>query len=122
MFYFRHVLECSWPQGGGALGGASTPGTPAGSMAASAHGGTYSHVAVVGGRGGGETHICARRAAQRAQNRSQKARLILGVLGRTDILQTAVGLCQGCFFPEMAPKWFVRRDTCISTRKFRDTA
>jgi len=36
-------------QGGGALGDALTPGTPAGSMAASAHGGTYSHVAVVGG-------------------------------------------------------------------------
>jgi len=36
-------------QGGGALGDASTPGTPAGSIAASAHGGTYSHVAVAGG-------------------------------------------------------------------------
>ena len=30
-------------QGGGALGDALTPGTPAGSMATSAHGGTYSH-------------------------------------------------------------------------------
>jgi len=36
-------------QGGGALGDASTPGTPAGSIAANAHGGTYSHVAVAGG-------------------------------------------------------------------------
>jgi len=36
-------------QGGGALGDASTPGTPAGSIAASAHGGTYSHIAVAGG-------------------------------------------------------------------------
>jgi len=35
-------------QGGGALGDASTPGPPAGSIAASAHGGTYSHVAVAG--------------------------------------------------------------------------
>ena len=41
-------------QGGGALGVALTPGMPAGSMAASAHGGTYSHVAVVGGASGGE--------------------------------------------------------------------
>jgi len=40
--------------GGGALGDASTPGTPAGSIAASAHGGTYSHVAVAGGAWGGE--------------------------------------------------------------------
>ena len=36
-------------QGGGALGDAWTPSTPAGSMSASAHGGTYSHVAVEGG-------------------------------------------------------------------------
>jgi len=36
-------------QGGNALGDASTPGTPAGSLPASAHGGTYSHVAVAGG-------------------------------------------------------------------------
>jgi len=41
-------------QGGGALGGASTRGTPARPMAASAHGGTYSHVAVAGGARGGE--------------------------------------------------------------------
>ena len=31
---------------------------------------------------------------------SSRARLLLGVLGRTDNLQTALGLCQGCFFPE----------------------
>jgi len=41
-------------QDGGALGDALTPGTPAGSMTASAHGGTYSHVAVVGGALGGK--------------------------------------------------------------------
>jgi len=35
--------------GGGALGDASTPDTPASSIAASAHGGAYSHVAVAGG-------------------------------------------------------------------------
>jgi len=34
-------------QGGGALGDALTPGTPAGSIAASAHGGTSSYVTVV---------------------------------------------------------------------------
>jgi len=38
-------------EGGGALGEASTPGTPAGSIAASAHGGTYSHVAMAAGKG-----------------------------------------------------------------------
>jgi len=36
-------------QGGSELGDASTPGTPAVSIAASAHGGTYGHVAVAGG-------------------------------------------------------------------------
>ena len=36
-------------QSGSALGDASTPGTQAGSIASSAHGGTYSHVAVAGG-------------------------------------------------------------------------
>jgi len=41
-------------QGGGALGDASTPGTPAGSMAANTHGGTYSHVAGAGERGAGK--------------------------------------------------------------------
>ena len=53
---------------------------------------------------------------------SSRARLLLGVLGRTDNLQTALGLCQVCFFPERAPKSYVRRDWCISTRKKRDTA
>ena len=44
-------LQC-----GSALGDASIPGTPAGSMAASVRGGTYSHVAVVwwGGRRAGK--------------------------------------------------------------------
>ena len=41
-------------QGGGALGDASTLGTPAGSIAASGNGGTYSHVAVAGIMWGGE--------------------------------------------------------------------
>ena len=51
-------------QGGGALGDASTWGTPARPMAASAHGGTYSHVAVAGGaRGGDRGAAAAKRAA-----------------------------------------------------------
>jgi len=41
-------------QGGGALGDESTRGTPARPMAASAHRGAYSHVAVAGGARGGE--------------------------------------------------------------------
>jgi len=53
---------------------------------------------------------------------SSRARLLLGVLGRTDILHTALGLCPGCLFPKRAPKSSVRRDRCISTRKKRDTA
>jgi len=53
---------------------------------------------------------------------SSRARLLLGVFGRTDNLQTALGLCQGGFFPGRAPKSSVRRDRCISTRKKRDTA
>jgi len=53
---------------------------------------------------------------------SSRTHLLLGVLGRTDNLQTALGLFQGCFFPEMAPKASVRRDRCISTRKKRGTA
>jgi len=44
---------------GGALGEASTPGTPAGSMAASARGGTYSHVTLVGGVLGGESGVAS---------------------------------------------------------------
>ena len=53
---------------------------------------------------------------------SSRALLLLSVLGRTDNPQTALGLCQGCFFPERAQKPSVRRDRCISTRKKRDTA
>ena len=56
-------------QGGGALGDASTPGTPAGSIAASAHGGTYSHVAVAGGTWGGERGAAAATAAAAARRR-----------------------------------------------------
>ena len=53
-------------QGGGALGDALTP---AGSMAASAHGGTYSHVAVVGGASGGERGAASATAAAAARRR-----------------------------------------------------
>ena len=49
--------------GGGALGDASIPGTPAGSMAASTHGGTCSHVAVAGGAWGWERGGAAATAA-----------------------------------------------------------
>ena len=56
-------------QGGGALGNASTPGTPAGSIAASAHGGTYSHVAVAGGAWGRERGAAAATAAAAARLR-----------------------------------------------------
>jgi len=56
-------------QGGGALGEASTPGTPADSIAASAHGGTYSHVAVAGETWGGEKGAAAGTAAAAARRR-----------------------------------------------------
>jgi len=55
-------------QGGGTLGDASTLGTPAGSIAASAHGGTYSNVGVAGvtwGRGRGAAAATAAAAAHR---------------------------------------------------------
>jgi len=50
-------------QGAGALRDASTPCTPAGSMAASTHGGTYSHVAVAGGAWGRERGAAVATAA-----------------------------------------------------------
>jgi len=50
-------------QGFGTLGDASIPGTPAGSMAASTHGGSCSHVAVAGGAWGGERGGAAATAA-----------------------------------------------------------
>jgi len=56
-------------QGGGALGDASTPDTPAGFIASSAHGGTYSHVAVAGGAWGGERGAAAATAAAAAGRR-----------------------------------------------------
>jgi len=52
-----------------ALGDASTTGTPAGSMAASTPGGTYSHVAVAGGAWGGERGAAAATAAAAARRR-----------------------------------------------------
>jgi len=52
-------------QGGGALSDASTPDTPAGSIAASAHGGTYSHAAVAGRMWGGERAAATAAAAAR---------------------------------------------------------
>jgi len=54
-------------QSGGALGDASTPGTPADSIAASAHGGTHSHVAVAGGAWGEERGAAAATAAAAAR-------------------------------------------------------
>jgi len=54
-------------QGGGALGGASTPGMPAGSIAASAHRGTYSPVAVAGGAWGAERDAATTTAAAAAR-------------------------------------------------------
>ena len=56
-------------QGAGALGDASIPGTPAGCMAASVRGGTYSHVAVVGGASGGERGAASATAAAAARRR-----------------------------------------------------
>ena len=55
--------------GGGALGDTSTPGTPAGSIASSAHGGTHSHVAVAGGTWGGERGAAAATTAAAARRR-----------------------------------------------------
>jgi len=55
--------------GGGALGDASTPGTPTGSIAASAHGGTHSHVAVAGRQWVGERGAAAVTAAAAARQR-----------------------------------------------------
>jgi len=54
-------------QGGGALGDAKIPGMPAGSMAASTHGGTDSHVAVAGGAWGGERGAAAAATAAAAR-------------------------------------------------------
>jgi len=56
-------------QGDGALGDASTPDMPIGSIAASAHGGTYSHVAKAGGAWGGERGAAATAAAAVARRR-----------------------------------------------------
>jgi len=57
-------LQC-----GGTLGDASTPSTPAASIAASAHGGTYSHVAVAGGALGRERGAATATAAAAARRR-----------------------------------------------------
>jgi len=56
-------------QGGGALGDASTTGTPVRLVTASAHGGTYSHVAVAGGARGGERGVAAATTAAAARRR-----------------------------------------------------
>ena len=55
--------------GGSALGDASTPGTPAGSIAVSMPAGTYSHVAVAGGVSGGEMAAVAATAEAAAHRR-----------------------------------------------------
>jgi len=56
-------------QEGGALGDALKPGTPAGSIAASAHGGIYSHVAVAGRTWGRKRGASAATAAAVASRR-----------------------------------------------------
>jgi len=56
-------------QGGGVLGDASTRGTPARPLAASAHGGTYSHVSVAGGTWGKERGAAAATTAAAARRR-----------------------------------------------------
>jgi len=56
-------------QGGCTLGDALTLGMPAGSIAASAHGGTYSHVAVAGITWSGERGAAAATAAAAARRR-----------------------------------------------------
>jgi len=62
-------VQYSGLQGGGALGDASTPGTPAGSMSASVSGSTYNHVAVVKGASGGERGAASATAAAAARRR-----------------------------------------------------
>jgi len=56
-------------QGDGALSDAPTSGTQADSIAASAHGGTYSHVSVAGETWGGEKGAAAGNAAAEARRR-----------------------------------------------------
>jgi len=56
-------------QGGGALDDALTLGMPAGSMAARAHGGTYSHVAGVRAASGAERGAASATAAAAARRR-----------------------------------------------------
>jgi len=56
-------------QSASALGDASTPCTPAGSMAVSTHGGTYSHHALAGGARGGEKGAATATAAAAARRR-----------------------------------------------------
>jgi len=51
-------VQYSGLQGGGALGDASTPSTPAGTMAASTHVGTYTHAAGAWGAWGEERGAC----------------------------------------------------------------
>jgi len=63
---------------GGALGGASKQCTPAGSMAARSHGGTYSHDAVAESAGGGER--CAAAATAAAAARQRRATPTEGVI------------------------------------------
>jgi len=57
------------PQGGGVLGDALTPGSPDGSMAVSAHRGTDSYSAVVGGASGEERGAACATAAAAARRR-----------------------------------------------------
>ena len=61
-------------RGSGALGDASTPGTAAGSIAASAHEGTYSRIAVAGRTRGEERGAAAATAATAARREGPSLR------------------------------------------------
>ena len=76
------------PQSGGAPGVALTPGTPAGNMAASTHGGTYSHVA---GRG---RHPAAQHTG--AQRAGRPTRRTCGRVGSTAARRGASNLTGRC--------------------------
>jgi len=74
IFFWRLVFPgmcMQYPglQGGGVLGDASTPGTPGGFIAASAHRGTYSDVAVAGVAWSGEGDAATATAAAAARRR-----------------------------------------------------
>jgi len=65
----RHLRAIPWPSGRWRARRRIDTGRPAGSMAASTHGGTCSHVAVAGGAWGGERGAAAAAAAAVARRR-----------------------------------------------------